>query len=67
IEELLAKLAPHNHALAVQLACIPDEIRGFGHVKERHVAAAKTKEAKLKAAFDVETLGTPREETAMAA
>jgi indolepyruvate ferredoxin oxidoreductase len=52
IEALLAKLAPHNHALAVELASIPEEIRGYGHVKERHVKAAKEKEARLRAAFD---------------
>ena len=51
IAELLAALAPHNHALAVELAQIPEHIRGFGHVKERHLAAAKAKEAELVAAF----------------
>ena len=51
IAELLAALAPHNHALAVELAQIPEHIRGFGHVKERHLAAARVKEAELKAAF----------------
>ena len=52
IEEVVAKLAPHNHSLAVQLAQIPEDIRGYGHVKERHFKAAKVKEAKLKAEFD---------------
>lgn len=52
IEAVVAKLAPHNHALAVQLAQIPEDIRGYGHVKERHFKAAKAKEAKLKADFD---------------
>jgi indolepyruvate ferredoxin oxidoreductase len=47
VDELLAKLTPENHALAVQIASIPEEIRGFGHVKARHLAAAKAKEAKL--------------------
>jgi indolepyruvate ferredoxin oxidoreductase len=51
IAELLPALAPHNHALAVELARIPEHIRGFGHVKARHLAAARTKEAELKAAF----------------
>jgi indolepyruvate ferredoxin oxidoreductase len=51
IDELLAKLSPDNHALAVQIARIPEEIRGFGHVKERHLKAAKEKEAKLLGAF----------------
>ena len=51
LTELLAQLAPHNHALAVELAEIPEHIRGYGHVKARHLAAARTKEAELKAAF----------------
>jgi indolepyruvate ferredoxin oxidoreductase len=51
IEELLPRLAAHNHALAVELASIPEQIRGYGHVKERHLKAAKAKEAELVAAF----------------
>jgi indolepyruvate ferredoxin oxidoreductase len=51
IEELLAELAPHNHALALELAQIPEHIRGYGHIKERHLKAAKAKEAELLAAF----------------
>jgi indolepyruvate ferredoxin oxidoreductase len=51
VAELLAALAPHNHALAVELAQIPEHIRGFGHVKERHVAVAKAREAELLAGF----------------
>jgi indolepyruvate ferredoxin oxidoreductase len=47
VAELVAKLAPHNHMLAVSLARIPEEIRGYGHVKDRHLAAAKKKEAEL--------------------
>jgi indolepyruvate ferredoxin oxidoreductase len=37
--------------LAVQLAQLPDEIRGYGHVKERSSHAAKAREAKLLEAF----------------
>jgi indolepyruvate ferredoxin oxidoreductase len=33
------------------LAKIPEQIRGFGHVKERHFATAKKQEAQLLAAF----------------
>jgi indolepyruvate ferredoxin oxidoreductase len=51
IDELLSPLAAHNHALAVELAGIPEHIRGYGHVKRRHLAAAKAKEAELVAAF----------------
>ena len=51
IDELLPRLAAHNHSLAVELASIPEHIRGYGHVKERHLKAAKAKEAELIAAF----------------
>ncbi len=47
LEEILAKLTPDNHALAVGLAAIPEKIRGFGPVKARHLAAAKAEEATL--------------------
>jgi indolepyruvate ferredoxin oxidoreductase len=51
IDELLPRLAAHNHAIAVELAAIPEHIRGYGHVKERHLKAAKAKEAELVASF----------------
>lgn len=43
IEELLRGLNSSNHALAVDIARIPEEIRGYGHVKQRHLAAARPK------------------------
>ncbi|MCC6197987.1 MAG: hypothetical protein IT518_26340 [Burkholderiales bacterium] len=51
VDEILAKLTPANHAAAVELASIPEHIRGYGHVKEAHVKTAKTREAALLAAF----------------
>ncbi len=57
VDELLARLAPHNHALAVDLARIPEDIRGYGHVKARHLDAAKRKEAELLARFRAATPG----------
>jgi indolepyruvate ferredoxin oxidoreductase len=42
-QELTAK----NHDLAIALAEIPDDIRGYGHVKEAAVDVAKAKEAEL--------------------
>jgi indolepyruvate ferredoxin oxidoreductase len=47
LAELLEKLDPDNHHLAVAIASIPEKIRGFGHVKSRHLAAAKADEATL--------------------
>ncbi|MFC0167858.1 indolepyruvate ferredoxin oxidoreductase family protein [Pseudoduganella danionis] len=48
---LLPKLTAENLAQAVAIASIPEDIRGYGHVKERHFAAAKRKEAALLADF----------------
>ena len=47
LDELLARLTPENHHLAVGLAVIPEKIRGFGHVKQQHLVAAKADEAAL--------------------
>ena len=47
VDELLGGLTSANHALAVKLASIPDDIRGYGHVKDAHLAKAKRKEADL--------------------
>jgi indolepyruvate ferredoxin oxidoreductase len=45
--EIFTKLNTDNHPLAVGLAVIPEKIRGFGHVKARHLRAAKADEAAL--------------------
>ncbi|MCB1995632.1 MAG: 2-oxoacid:acceptor oxidoreductase family protein, partial [Rhodoferax sp.] len=47
IEELLTGLNITNHALAAEIARLPEEIRGFGHVKARHLAAVRPKWAGL--------------------
>jgi indolepyruvate ferredoxin oxidoreductase len=47
LDELMARLSPDNHHLAVGLAAIPEKIRGFGPVKMRHLTAAKADEAAL--------------------
>ena len=38
-------------ATAVALASIPEQIRGYGHVKEAHLATAKQRETQLLATF----------------
>jgi len=43
IEELLKTLDVGNRTLAAEIARIPEEIRGYGHVKERHLKAARLK------------------------
>ena len=40
ILELLASLNSKNHGLAVKMANVTEQIKGFGHVKEKHLAGA---------------------------
>jgi indolepyruvate ferredoxin oxidoreductase len=51
IEELLKGLSAGNVAQAAEIARIPEEVRGYGHVKERHVKAARAKWDGLMAAW----------------
>ena len=47
LEELISGLKPGNHATAVQLAEIPEQIRGFDVVKKRHVEVAEKNRQEL--------------------
>ncbi|NNE20975.1 MAG: indolepyruvate ferredoxin oxidoreductase family protein, partial [Rhizobiales bacterium] len=51
ISEILNSLDTKNLSLAVDIASIPEHIRGYGHIKERHLAEAKTRESELLAAY----------------
>jgi indolepyruvate ferredoxin oxidoreductase len=47
IGEIVERLTPANHALAVGLAAIPQKMRGFGFIKERNIETARKEEADL--------------------
>jgi len=47
IDELLAGLTVEKHALAVRLASVPDDIKGYGHVKDANLEKARRKQAGL--------------------
>ncbi len=47
VEQLLAGLTRENLAAAVEIASLPEEIRGFGHIKMKSIAAARRKRAEL--------------------
>jgi indolepyruvate ferredoxin oxidoreductase len=51
VERLLASLTPQNHAVAIQIASLPEDIRGYGHIKLKSVEAARKKRDELLAAF----------------
>ncbi|WP_199136847.1 indolepyruvate ferredoxin oxidoreductase family protein [Delftia sp. ASV31] len=57
IEGLLAELTPERMALAVEIASIPEDIRGYGHVKERNLAAARIKWKALMARWSAPSRG----------
>jgi indolepyruvate ferredoxin oxidoreductase len=59
VAEIVAGLTPANHATAVELASIPEHIRGYGHVKEAHIRTAKSREVALLAAFRSPERATP--------
>jgi indolepyruvate ferredoxin oxidoreductase len=47
IEGLLPSLDAASHAVAVELAALPEQIRGFGHVKEQAVAEYRVRKQAL--------------------
>ncbi len=51
LEEMIADLTAGNHAAAIELAALPMEIRGFGHVQEANRRRAGAKAASLLARF----------------
>ena len=51
LREIAQKVSPENHRTAVALAGVPQDMRGFGHIKHDAVDKAKKREAELLAAF----------------
>jgi len=51
IDQLLAGLTEGNHALAAEIAALPDMIRGYEHIKLATVRAYHEKLAELRAEF----------------
>lgn len=52
ISSVAERLTPSNFGIAVELAEIPAMVRGYGHIKERHLAAARARRADLLAQFE---------------
>ncbi|MCC6209407.1 MAG: indolepyruvate ferredoxin oxidoreductase family protein [Burkholderiales bacterium] len=59
IDELLPLLTPANLPLAVEIAALPEKIRGFGHVKLASLALARASEAGLLHRFSPERYPAP--------
>ena len=47
VERVLTSMTADNHALAVDIARLPEQIKGFGHVKERNLKAVRARWAEL--------------------
>jgi indolepyruvate ferredoxin oxidoreductase len=52
IEQLIAKLNADNLRTAIDIAAVPLEIKGFGHVKEKNLAQANERWAMLEERFN---------------
>jgi len=61
LEELLGKLSADNYDLAVDIASVPEFIRGFGHVKHEHFVEAKKREWELMERFRHPVAGAAKE------
>jgi len=62
VEEILRRFGPETRAAAVDLASVPEHIRGYGHVKLRHLEAAEKRRAAL-----LEALHDPKKHAVAAA
>jgi indolepyruvate ferredoxin oxidoreductase len=51
VRTLATRLAPANHAGAVELVALPQRMRGYGDVKARSMAVATTRAAELRASL----------------
>jgi indolepyruvate ferredoxin oxidoreductase len=52
MDRVCARLSPDRLALAIELARLPEGIRGYGHVKARNLVQAAGKQAELLARFE---------------
>jgi indolepyruvate ferredoxin oxidoreductase len=64
IEGLLAGLNADSHALALEVARLPEQIRGYGHVKARHLAAVLTRREHLLTQWRESAAGAQRSRAA---
>ncbi len=58
VGEVVASLTPARLETAIKLLNLPDQIRGFGHVKEASIARAKEQEAVLRKQWDQDTFSS---------
>ncbi|MEC8775946.1 MAG: DUF6537 domain-containing protein, partial [Pseudomonadota bacterium] len=59
MREIAEGLNHDNHALALQIANVPERIRGYGHVKEKHLELANHEREALLKTWRQPTVSTP--------
>ncbi len=59
IKKLIDGLGPGNHGVACDIAAIPQDVRGFGPIKEKAIKKAAVKQAALIARFAPEAKKAP--------
>ncbi|WP_321966533.1 indolepyruvate ferredoxin oxidoreductase family protein [Burkholderia cepacia] len=64
IDEVLARLNAANRPLALELAALPDGIRGYGHVKENNLRAVRQKWSTLLAKWRAPAGGQSHQQVA---
>ena len=60
IKKLMKNLDDKNYSMAVELASIPELVRGFGHVKEQHLHAALSKRDELWAHYNKDVVDSKK-------
>jgi indolepyruvate ferredoxin oxidoreductase len=62
---LETSLSADNHAVSVELACVPEQIRGYGHIRRRHMEHAAKRRDELMAQLHDRPLSPRPESTAV--
>jgi len=57
LDRLLIRLTPESYGLAIEIAALPEKIRGFGIVKRLAIEAATSRREELLAAFETPAHG----------
>jgi indolepyruvate ferredoxin oxidoreductase len=60
IRKILPEVSQSNHATVVEIASLPDGIRGFGHIKERSIVATDKRREELLTVLSQPALATAK-------
>ncbi|TVQ82532.1 MAG: indolepyruvate ferredoxin oxidoreductase family protein [Micavibrio sp.] len=52
LRDMAGRLTPENYVTAIEIAELPEQIRGYGHVKEANIEAAEARRKELLARFN---------------